>query len=107
MLLDLKGHYLDLLVKAVEAHGNVCLHRPDAIAPDKGAIFAVRSKTSTQCEFVIQYHFDDVRVALQVEFTDARQPLQFASLFVKGIDALWPKLTKALASNRLTNKAAA
>lgn len=104
MLVDLKAHYLDLLVAAMEVGGNACLHREDSWGLEKGLIYVTASPKNTAAVMVVQYNFDDHGYQLQVEFKDERPKFQFGATFVEGLEPLWPKLLKAMSGNRLTDK---
>lgn len=105
MLLDLKGHYLDLIVTAVEAGGNACLHRADAAhnisSGEKGAIYVTRSAKDTKTEYVIQYRFGPDSVALGLEFADGRPKFGWIGQYVAGLEEFWPAFRKALSAYRL------
>lgn len=106
-LIDLKAHYLDLLVTALEKAGYACLHRPvSAPGTERGVIYATRSATATRSEFVVHYDFDAERCAVGIEFRDQRPKVAFAAAYQDGLDDLWPKLQKAILGNRIEFKPA-
>lgn len=109
MLLDLKAHYLDLIIDALEANEYTCLHRPNLV--DNGRIYVVRSTTNTAAVAVVSYDFDEERVALKVERTDWSTPddapLLFAATYVKGLALFWPPLARKLHERRLANEPSA
>lgn len=104
MLIDLKAHYLDLLVGAMEAGNNACLHRQ--LGEDQGVIYAARSTQETKTEYAVLYDFRHDSVSLRVQFADERPPLTFTASYVEGLDKFWPEFGKAIRANRLTAKAA-
>ena len=104
MMIDLKAHYLDLLVGAIEAGGNAALHRQ--LGEDQGAVYAARSSQGTKTEYVVLYDFSHDSVSLRVQFADERPQLTFTASYVEGLDEFWGKFSKALKANRLTQKAA-
>ena len=100
MLTDLRAHYLDLLVGALEALGRACLHVPER--DGAGKIYVVGGvKGSTAAEFVVGYVFDQDLFKLAIEFADERAPFAYASPYVAGVDTLWPKLARAVNGNRI------
>lgn len=117
MLIDLKAHYLDLIVNALEAAGMAVLHRPDPTGGDsKGVIYVCpaprrepaglseRTVTTTKSEIVVAYDFGPEKFILAAQFRDSRVPFKWSGSYQDGLDDLWPALAKALASNRLTDK---
>ena len=114
MLIDLKAHYLDLIVNALEAAGMAVLHRPDPtggeskgvlyVCPDPRADGARPQARSTKSEIVVAYDFGPEGFLLAAQFRDSRTPFKWSGSYQDGLDDLWPALAKALASNRLTDK---
>ena len=106
MLIDLKAHYLDLIVSAIEAGGNACLHRPDPAPRESGAIYVTRKPKQTRAEYVMRYSFDETRFYCRVEFADGRPTFAHYSYYVDGLEAFWPAWRKALSANRLEDHSA-
>lgn len=103
MLIDLKAHYLDLIVGAIEAGGNACLHRPSD-KPDNGRIYATRSTKETRAAFVLTYSFGDTAFSFTAEFEDGRPAFAFKGFYVDGLEKFWPAFRKALSGNRLEDR---
>ena len=100
MLLDLKAHYLDLIVGAIEAGGNACLHRPSE-RPDNGRIYVTVNAGNTSTEFVLTYSFGETAYSIAAEFADGRPSFLFSGHYVDGLEKFWPAFRKALSANRL------
>lgn len=119
MLLDLKAHYLDLLVSALEEAGSACLHRPDPQGRDGyGLLYVCRADShehkrparpcasTTRSEFVVGYAFSAEGFSLAIEFRDGRKPFEFKCAYQDGLDNLWSVLTRKLFENRIEHKGA-
>ena len=105
MLIDLKAHYLDLIVGAIEAGGNACLHRPDSKNPDGGAIYVTKGDGGeTRAEYVLRYEFGERAFRCAVEFSDERPAFLYDAYFVDGLDKFWPAFRRALSANRLEDR---
>ena len=103
MLIDLKAHYLDLIVNSIEAGGNACLHRPFE-GPDCGALYAIKGNNDTSTDYVMFYSFGGSAYTINVQFKDERPPLTFNGYYVDGLEKFWPAFRKALSANRLPDK---
>ena len=103
MLVDLKAHYLDLIVSAIEAGGNACLHR-SVDGTERGAIYVTRSKEETKTEYVLLYDFDTKSVAFELHFSDDRPKWRYSTSYVNGLDDFWPVFRRALNGNKLADK---
>ena len=104
MLIDLKAHYLDLIVTAIEAGGNACLHRPSASSQDRGTIYVTRKPKLTKADYVMDYEFGPTAFHCRVQFSDERPTFLFNTAYVKGLEDFWPAFRKALSANRLPDK---
>ena len=102
MLIDLKAHYLDLIVNSIEAGGNACLHQP--LDDHRGAIYAVKGNGNTSADYVMFYGFDDTGYSINVQFQDERPTFRFNGYYVSGLEKFWPEWRKALSANRLPDK---
>ncbi|MDE2104345.1 MAG: hypothetical protein KGL39_44315 [Patescibacteria group bacterium] len=101
MLIDLKAHYLDLLVGALEAAGAACLHRAET--ETKGIIYVTPSPRVTAVSAVLRYEFGEDGVALSFQSREKAQ-LPFAASYLEGLDDLWPQLARWLTGNRIEFK---
>ena len=104
MLIDLKAHYLDLLVGAIEAGGNAALHRQ--LGEDQGAIYATKSAKETKADYYVLYDFQHDRMSFSVSFADERPGVTHTAFYVEGLDGFWPKFRKAMEANRLPSTVA-